>query len=64
MRDGPRIAAVACLVGDNARAEMLGALMGGQTIYVNDGSCPRNQIRQVTGGDHIRGRMSSCIALE
>ncbi|MCX7961347.1 MAG: serine/threonine protein kinase [Burkholderiales bacterium] len=36
-----------------------------EVVYVNDGSCPRGQIRQVTGGNFFRNipRTSVCISL-
>jgi len=41
-----------------------GAMMTGQAVYVNDGSCPRHQIQQVTAGDNARPRGYRCISLE
>jgi hypothetical protein len=42
----------------SARAEILrreppmGSLKLGQVVLVDDGACPRGQLKQVTGGDH------------
>jgi DNA-binding transcriptional ArsR family regulator len=36
MRDGPHIARIAALIGDPARAEMLGALTGGQALTATE----------------------------
>jgi hypothetical protein len=47
----------AALVG-TAHAQVLsqeppmGALKPGQRVLVDDGSCPRGQIKEVIGGDH------------
>ena len=32
----------------------MGALREGQTVLVDDGSCPKGQIRRVTGGNHVK----------
>ena len=40
-----------------------GALMPGQTVYVNDGSCGPGKIHQVTGGNQSRPRMRRCVPL-
>ena len=46
----------------------MGALKEGQTVLVDDGKCPKGQIRQVVGGDHVEAggskrvrRTSSCV---
>jgi DNA-binding transcriptional ArsR family regulator len=36
MEDGPNIAAIAALLGDSARANMLGALVHGQTLTASE----------------------------
>ncbi len=42
------------------RAEILkkepamGALREGQVVLVDDGSCPAGQLKQVTGGNHVK----------
>jgi DNA-binding transcriptional ArsR family regulator len=36
MRDGPSIARIASLIGEHARAEILGALMGGQALTATE----------------------------
>lgn len=36
MRDGPNIAAIAALIGDHARAEVLGLLMGGMALTATE----------------------------
>lgn len=50
------------------REPPMGALREGQVVLVDDGKCPRGQIRQVTGGDHVEAggtkrvrRTSRCI---
>ena len=32
----------------------MGALKPGQRVLVDDGSCPKGQIREVVGGDHYK----------
>jgi hypothetical protein len=32
----------------------MGALREGQTVLVNDGSCPKGQIKRVVGGNHLK----------
>jgi hypothetical protein len=32
----------------------MGALREGQTVYVDNGSCPKGQILRVVGGNHVR----------
>jgi hypothetical protein len=32
----------------------MGALKLGQRVLVDDGSCPPGQIKEVTGGDHVK----------
>ena len=52
--------ATAGMVADVSIAEVLkrdpamGALKLGQRVLVDDGSCPKAQIREVVGGDHIK----------
>jgi hypothetical protein len=36
------------------REPPLGQLKPGQRVLVDDGSCPRGQIKEVIGGDHWR----------
>jgi len=36
------------------REPPMGKLMPGQIVYVDDGSCPKGQIKKVTGGDHVK----------
>jgi hypothetical protein len=69
------VLAAASLAGSLAVAEVLkrappmGALKPGQVVLVDDGSCPAGQIRQLTGGDHVKAggkqhaeRRSRCVA--
>jgi hypothetical protein len=35
------------------REPPMGQLRPGQQVYVDDGSCPRGQIRLLTGGNHV-----------
>jgi hypothetical protein len=51
------------------REPPLGKLMPGQIVLVDDGSCPKGQIKRVVGGDHVkvggRGyieRKRTCVA--
>lgn len=30
----------------------MGAMREGEVVFVDDGKCPRGQVRQVTGGNH------------
>jgi hypothetical protein len=50
------------------REPAMGALKEGQVVLVDDGKCPKGQIRQVVGGNHtdVGGmkrikRSSSCV---
>jgi len=47
----------------------MGAMREGETVMVDDGKCPKGQIRLVTGGNHVKAggtknivRTSKCIA--
>jgi hypothetical protein len=43
------------------------SLMAGQKVYVDDGSCPAGQIKEITAADRkagIMNRTSQCIALD
>lgn len=42
---------------------VFGAMAQGSTVYVNDGTCPRGMIRQVSA-DMRYNRTRSCINLE
>jgi uncharacterized protein DUF6719 len=50
----------AALLGGAARAETvkvepaMGKLKLGQRVLVDDGSCPKGQIKEVVGGDHVK----------
>ena len=63
------------LVGSSAMGQILkeepplGALREGQTVMVDDGSCPKGQVKLVVGGNHkkVGGfkeivRTHSCVA--
>jgi hypothetical protein len=46
----------------------MGQLREGQTVLVDDGTCPQGQIKQVIGGNHVKAggtkhivRTSRCI---
>lgn len=46
----------------------MGALKPGQIVLVDDGKCPKGQVRQVVGGDHVEAggtkrvrRTSTCV---
>jgi Family of unknown function (DUF6719) len=60
MRKLSAVLAIAVMVGlaVSARAEILkrepamGSLKPGQTVLVDDGTCPKGQVKEVTGGDH------------
>jgi hypothetical protein len=49
-----------CAVGSPGLAEVLkreppmGQLREGQTVLVDDGSCPAGQIKEVIGGNHVK----------
>jgi hypothetical protein len=50
------------------REPAMGALKEGQVVLVDDGKCPKGQVRQVVGGNHtdVGGmkkvrRSSSCV---
>jgi len=34
------------------REPAMGSLKPGQTVLVDDGTCPKGQVKEVTGGDH------------
>jgi len=66
---------LACVDAGPAGAEPLrreppmGALKEGQRVLVDDGSCPRGQIKEVIGGNHVKAggyknieRQRRCIA--
>jgi hypothetical protein len=36
------------------REPPMGQLQEGQVVLVDDGSCPAGQIKQVTGGNHVK----------
>jgi hypothetical protein len=36
------------------REPPMGQLQEGQVVLVDDGSCPGGQIKQVTGGNHVK----------
>lgn len=36
------------------REPALGMLKPGQIVLVDDGSCPKGQIKKVIGGDHVK----------
>jgi hypothetical protein len=47
----------------------MGGLREGETVLVDDGKCPKGQIRRVTGGNHVKAggskqitRSSQCIS--
>jgi hypothetical protein len=68
------VAVATALMGSAANAQILkqepamGGLREGQTVMVDDGTCPKGEIKLVTGGNHkqvggtkdIR-RTTSCI---
>lgn len=50
------------------REPPMGALKEGQTVYVDDGRCPKGQVMKVTGGNHVKAggtqhteRRRSCV---
>ena len=53
------LAVGACTVGTAfaqtlKREPPMGALKEGQRVLVDDGSCPAGQIKEVTGGNHLK----------
>jgi len=51
------------------REPAMGALKPGQRVLVDDGRCPKGQVSEVTGGDHVEvggkaqiKRIRKCIA--
>jgi hypothetical protein len=52
------IASVALISGASGQVvdkePPLGQLREGQRVLVNDGSCPKGQIKEVIGGNHIK----------
>ena len=44
------------------REPPMGQLREGQVVLVDDGSCPAGQIKQVTGGNHVKagGFQANC----
>jgi hypothetical protein len=61
LRLGLGIALAGCwLVGSAAAVETvkqeppMGKMTLGQRLLVDDGSCPAGQIKEVTGGDHVK----------
>lgn len=71
----PLVAATTLLaIGSTCQAQVLkqeppmGALKEGQVVLVDDGKCPKGQLRQVVGGNHVEvggmkriRRSSSCV---
>jgi hypothetical protein len=70
------LCAAVCLIGlaTTAHAKMLkrepplGALKPGQVALVDDGVCPKGQVKRVVGGDHVKvggryqtERQRSCV---
>jgi hypothetical protein len=59
-----------CQAGSILKTEPpMGALREGEIVLVDDGSCPKGQIKQVIGGNHVKAggyknivRTRSCIA--
>lgn len=46
----------------------MGALKQEQVVFIDDGSCPRGQIRRLVGGNHLKAggrefakRISGCV---
>ena len=77
MRHFRALCAIIAFVGftATARAEVLksepplGKLMPRQIVLVDDGSCPKGQIKKVIGGDHVKvgghgyvERKRTCVA--
>jgi hypothetical protein len=71
---GLSVLATTSLAGSLAVAEVLkrappmGGLKPGQVVLVDDGTCPAGQIKQLTGGDHVKAggkqhaeRKSRCV---
>ena len=48
------IAATAALAETLKKEPRMGALREGETVFVDDGSCPKGQVKRVTGGNHIK----------
>ena len=51
------------------REPPMGALKEGQVVLVDDGTCPRGQVKRVVGGNHLKVggtkhivRTHSCVA--
>jgi hypothetical protein len=43
------------------REPPMGALKEGQAVLVDDGTCPRGQIKRVVGGNHVKAGGSKLI---
>jgi hypothetical protein len=68
---------LATAIGVPAQAQQIlkqepgkGALSAGAVVYVDDGTCPKGQIKKVTGGSNVsggtavtsgQGRQRSCV---
>ncbi|MGR3320588.1 MAG: ArsR/SmtB family transcription factor [Pseudooceanicola sp.] len=63
MKDGPDIARIASLIGDPARANMLGALMGGQALTARELAEEAGVTPQTASGHLARLREAGLLAL-
>ena len=72
----PSLILILLVMAFSARAEMLkreppmGKLKEGQVVLVDDGSCPKGQIKRVVGGNHVKvggskliERVRTCVPL-
>ena len=46
------------------REPPMGALREGEVVLVDDGSCPRGQIKRVVGGNHVKAGGTKQIVRE
>jgi hypothetical protein len=73
---GIAIALAAMVLASAGRAQTIltteppmGAMREGETVLVDDGTCPKGKIKQVVGGNHVKAggtknivRTRSCVA--
>ena len=64
MKDGPNIAAVAALIGDRARSEILTALMGGQALTATELSGVADVTKQTASAHLARLLDARLVAVE
>lgn len=62
------VALAGAAVAQVAREPAMGAMKEGEVVLVDDGSCPKGQIKRIVGGNHVKAggykqivRTRSCV---